>query len=270
MLRFITRMACVVTNTGRLFANPYLSFRGKVSAAMTRHWCWTSVQLRPGWVVPLETNEDRATFYDIYFTQSYASIDYRDMTVIDVGAHKGYFALYALLQGARHVVLLECEPRNFRAAEALVRANGLGDRVTLVQKAGHSKIGTITLQISDENWAHSVIAKQDAKSTRSVEVATTTLAEVVSNAVASRGFVVKSNCEGAEVDVFRAVPDAVKEMIISFHAWAPCTRDEFTAHLERHGFDVSVLSGNAEHTNLLCRRRAFAAGKPARIEPAAA
>lgn len=90
---------------------------------------------------------------------------------------------------------------------------------------------------------------------------TTTLEDVLAGEPTAN-VVVKSNCEGAEVQVFRRVPAAVRQIIVSFHAWAPCSLDEFTAGLREQGFAISVLSRNSEHTNLFCRREPAPAGRP--------
>ena len=79
------------------------------------------------WFAADSINGDRGTFGEIFVTQCYSS-DYSDATVVDIGAHKGYFGAFAFVQGAKAVLSYEPEDENFaaleRAAESF-RARGL-------------------------------------------------------------------------------------------------------------------------------------------------
>ena len=57
---------------------------------------------------------DWNVFVEIFAGRAYARVDYRGADVLDAGAHKGYFAAFALANGARTVTSLEPEPENFR------------------------------------------------------------------------------------------------------------------------------------------------------------
>jgi len=58
--------------------------------------------------------------------------DFRDKIVVDVGTGSGILAYFAVLAGARHVYALEASGVAKRARK-LLEANGLGDRITVLQ-----------------------------------------------------------------------------------------------------------------------------------------
>lgn len=62
-------------------------------------------------------HEDRLTFYEIWRWQEYGD-NFRNTTVLDFGAHKGYFGAYAIANGASEVISFEPEPMNFHALDA--------------------------------------------------------------------------------------------------------------------------------------------------------
>ena len=68
---------------------------------------------------------DRIAYFGI-FLEGWYRTDYRDAVVLDIGAHKGYYGAFALLEGAREVHSFEPEPTNFglleRPREPSVRA----------------------------------------------------------------------------------------------------------------------------------------------------
>lgn len=75
------------------------------------------------------------------------------MTVLDVGAHIGYYALHAAKVVGRGGRVLAFEPvnQNFALLEANVRLNALGSVLEPVQAAVSDHAHTLTMQLSDLN-----------------------------------------------------------------------------------------------------------------------
>ncbi|MBT9382837.1 50S ribosomal protein L11 methyltransferase [Pseudooceanicola sp. CBS1P-1] len=60
--------------------------------------------------------------------------------VLDIGCGAGLTAMLAARAGARHVYSCEQTPLIARAAEAVIAANGLSDRITVIPKMSHALI----------------------------------------------------------------------------------------------------------------------------------
>ena len=60
---------------------------------------------------------DLQTFAEIFVLREYAPLDVRSAHVLDLGAHKGYFAAWALRRGAAFVSSYEPHPKNFAALQ---------------------------------------------------------------------------------------------------------------------------------------------------------
>ena len=251
----LTRARHVAERAAAVLRNPYLSWRGKIMCLIERPWKWSRAELHHGWTVEFSTDEDRDTFYDVFFREAYGHLPYVGATVIDVGGHKGYFAIYALLRGARRVIVLECEPANIAAIQQLVATNRLSEGIRLVPKAVWSEPGTVELHLAEENWAHSLL--RPSSNGRTIKVQATTLVEVLYSEPRSGPVVVKSNCEGAETEVFRKIPDSVCAMLIQYHAWASEPLERFREQLLAQGFVTELLCQNEEHANLFCTRAAY-------------
>ena len=57
---------------------------------------------------------DLQTFAEIFVLREYAPLDVRSAHVLDLGAHKGYFAAWALRRGAAFVFKLRTAPQELR------------------------------------------------------------------------------------------------------------------------------------------------------------
>jgi FkbM family methyltransferase len=181
-------------------------------------------------------NGDRGAFSEIFVAGQYRS-DYRDGVVVDVGAHKGYFGAWALLQGAKAVLSYEPEARNFALldrAAATFRAHGADWRV--VRAAVGARERTADLVVSRDSWSHSLhhVAQGERREVQNVNVVA--LRDVLERARKLGGrTLVKIDVEGLECElVLETSPEAwagVDEVFVEVHAFAPCRPDQLVAHL---------------------------------------
>jgi FkbM family methyltransferase len=176
--------------------------------------------------------------------EAYAG-EYENTVVVDVGAHKGYFAAYALHRGARAVVSYEPEAANFelleRAATAY-RARG-GEWHTRRTAVGVEQ-GQAELHVMSASWGHA-LHPPDAFSEYEVgvqRVRVEALGDVLAEARAlgdGARVVVKVNIEGEECPVILGTPpsawDGVAVAYVETHPWASCGGDELARHLEPAG-----------------------------------
>ena len=230
----------------RLKALPRATRVDGVLLYATRKWRRGAFPLRLG---SLRVYLDRAAldtdweaWRQIFFPKYgiYAS-DYGDAVAVDVGAHKGYYAAFALLGGARRVFSFEPESRNFalltRAAESSRDQKRWARRKAAVGEAPRRA----RLLINEESWSHSLLASTTGATAVSEEVEVVSMSSVLEEAAgaAGRRIVVKIDAEGSECEIVLGTdPDAwrvVDELFLEHHEFAPCTLRELLEHLAQAG-----------------------------------
>lgn len=184
-------------------------------------------------------NADWNVFSEVFLDRCYGD-QYSGATVLDIGAHKGYFGAFALLQGAARVVSLEPERHNFsflkRTAEVFCTH---GHRWDAHKAAVGVQRTTAQLNVSGEAWTHSLLPLPATGSRRKVheeEVDVVPL-EILIEEEASRSsrLVVKLDIEGAECDVVFGTTletwSATDDVFIETHTFAPCAPRQIADHL---------------------------------------
>jgi FkbM family methyltransferase len=154
----------------------------------------------------------------IFIEGEYRAGRYDAVSVLDLGAHKGYFAAYALARGAARVISYEPEPANFAL---LARASARSAHWDVRKAAIAAASGKVDLAL-DTSWTHSIFANNyPAAPTISVEAVG--LEDALRGITGDR-IMVKVDIEGAEGAAIAAVPldawDRVAEVIIEIHPWA--------------------------------------------------
>ncbi len=166
---------------------------------------------------------------------------YQKATIVDVGAHKGYFALFAARHAAPGSRIVAAEPHPATAATLRdnLRRNGAGQvRVEAVAVAGSA--GTAALHL-DRSFSHSLHAVPGAAS---VEVPVTTLTALLGAHGIERVDFLKLDCEGAEYDILLdAAPETlarIHTLSLEFHDRrdARFTGQALARHLDAHGFQI--------------------------------
>jgi FkbM family methyltransferase len=199
-------------------------------------------------------HEDRWTFYEIWRFGEYGD-DFSGATVLDFGAHKGYFGLFTRAHGATKVISFEPEPTNFAA---LARAaEPAGGAWTVSQSAVGMAEGMATLRLAPVSSAHSLLPAQ-TPSIGELRVAVRPASSLIESAAerASR-LIVKIDVEGMECDVVMGTPvdvwRRVDEVYVELHETATCSPEELLAHLGAAGFDVVRLGDAAPRVAYLRR-----------------
>lgn len=156
---------------------------------------------------------DLMAFTNVWILQEYHKpgfeIKYND-TIIDIGAHAGFFALYAAQYcNAGHIFCFEPVSDNFDLLAENIRINKLTN-VTCCNNAvsNQDKIVRIYLNSTDQA-AHSIygIGKEY------IESAATTLNDIINvNGIKVVNFL-KLDCEGSEYDILQATSNEHMEKI---------------------------------------------------------
>ena len=164
-----------------------------------------------------------------------------DRVVLDLGAHKGYLAVYCLQRGARAVLSVEPEATNHEClASARVSAAGTW---TNVRAAVGAQRGTAVLHISTESWSHSLMELPSGEPLRSEEVPVVAFRDLLTWCADSHPgipVVVKLNVEGAAGGCsFSVAPDElrqVEEVLVDVEETTAQHPAEIVAYLRAAGF----------------------------------
>ncbi len=174
---------------------------------------------------------DWEVFTEVFIARVYAGVACQRSRVLDLGAHKGYFAVFALNHGAREVISFEPEPTNFRRLAAAAQSE---TRWCVRQEAIAGMRGMRKLALKDA-WSHTLTG---SPSVDSVMVPAVTLADVLGDSGHERK-VVKIDIEGAECEALAATPQhvlaTIDEIVIEVHPGAPCGANEIALALKHAG-----------------------------------
>ena len=169
--------------------------------------------------------------------------DYEGTIVLDIGAHKGYYAAYAVQHGARRVVAYEPESANLEALERTADAYRDDAAWTLRHAAVDATSGHADLHVMGASWGHALrppekFARYEV-GLEAVDVVALTHALADVGEVGAGRVVVKMNIEGAECSaILGSAPDiwdGVSEVFVETHRWAACDADALAAHLSASG-----------------------------------
>jgi len=206
---------------------------------------------------PLAMVQDR---YEEGTTRLLNKILTPDMTIIDVGAHVGYYSLQAARQvgSAGRVISFEPEPSNYELLTQNIELNGYS-HVKAINKAVSSTVGTTTLYITALDNGRNSMYHHGLPESGSVSVETTTLDSFLESEEWPRVDLVKIDVEGAEVKVLDGMvrlmtdyPDL--KLIIELNP--PLFQDKgvpplvFVERLVSRGWSVQVIEGGSGLTPL--------------------
>jgi FkbM family methyltransferase len=173
------------------------------------------------------TLKDADVICDIFLKRNYAPCFpfNTESVIVDIGAHKGFFSLFAVKYSGAHskIIAIEPEPNNYNSLLKNLKNNNAANVATM-QCAVAKENGTSELFLSESvnhslikvNGNHSYIRQGE-----SLTVKTITLEKLLNdNEIKSVDFL-KIDCEGGEYDILFNASDAVLNKIetiaLEFH-----------------------------------------------------
>jgi len=157
-------------------------------------------------------------------------------TVIDVGTGVGDTAILFALRGARRIIALEPYPSLYKEALINIRANGLEDRVVLLNAGLGSYDGEVCASLNNVN--EYMMFKQSSEC--SVKVKMYTLSSLIREFDIESGSVLKVDCEGCEYEIIPRASSkdlsVFNQIIIEYHNGY----HELRNALEKAGFKVTI------------------------------
>jgi FkbM family methyltransferase len=181
---------------------------------------------------------DWYVFDEIFIKRIYRGLRFECASVLDLGAHKGYFAVFALSHCATRVVSFEPEAANFRRLAAA--AEGVAGW-TVRQEGIAGEAGVRRLRIK-EAWSHKLVL--DGDDGDGVTVPAVALGDVLGTYAHERQLV-KVDIEGAECEALARTPRdllaRIDELVVEAHADAPCRPAAIVAIAEAAGLSSVEL-----------------------------
>ena len=202
------------------------------------------LRLRDGGTVRIrDAPMDRHIFHRIFARDEYglnAVAPGAFDTVVDVGAHAGFFAVRAAPL-ARRVLCYEPIPANF---DLLRRNVARFPHVRAHPLAIAAKRGTVRMFLSDNPSSHSMFPAEPGR--EGIEVPCIPLSEVFAEHAIERCDLLKLDCEGAEYEILYAVPEElwrrIDRICMEVHPVAaggkPWSAEGLVAHLGRVGHEA--------------------------------
>jgi FkbM family methyltransferase len=208
--------------------------------------------------------EDCAIIREIFYDKTYSVFFpfYKKCTIVDIGGHKGFFALYAANNCAPDSTILCFEPStsNYRILRDNLRHNGI-EMVTAVNKAILSRDGETQLHLYGP--ANNSVCMQygnviDKKSTSSENVQSITLGGVFETFKIDVIDFLKMDCEGAEYEILfncdRAVLKRIKVLSFEFHDLHTADNSGYAIarYLRKQGFAIVEFSYHKSISRIHC------------------
>jgi FkbM family methyltransferase len=172
---------------------------------------------------------------------------YQNAVVVDVGAHYGYFTLFAALNCAEssRIFALEPSPDNFSMLEENCARNGL-ENVRLINSGIYSRTGTLDFYLSS-SVNHSIFdANTNPLSSRngSTTCSVISLKELIEDNDIEQIDFLKMDCEGAEYPALFEADEAtlgrIENISLEFHDLKDerYSGNRMVAFLQDKGFHV--------------------------------
>jgi len=166
----------------------------------------------------------------------------RSLTIIDIGGHIGSFAVSKGIKYPQSsIYVFEPFIDNYEILVKNIRQNNL-ENVHAEMKAVAGKEGTISLNISSGNTGgHSIVYDTGD----SIQVKTTTLANIFESNHISKCDLLKMDCEGAEYEILFTTPKEILErissIIMEYHNSPDCNFIDLKKFLELQGFKITTF-----------------------------
>jgi FkbM family methyltransferase len=227
----------------------------RIARAQRRRARFAAICRQNGLKLDYERNKDGMDILDEVFVQRlYADYFpfYRCNTILDVGGHFGYFAIFAATNSApgSRIVTVEPSSQNVAILRANMSACGL-PQIDVVHGAVADQAGTLDLHISKAHncslYADHAKSIAPGSTTSTERVSVHTLAELMEQHKLFKIDVMKLDCEGAEYPIICNTPAdvlaRVSVIMMEFHDMKDPERSglAMVRQLDDKGFHVVLF-----------------------------
>ena len=226
--------------------------------------------------VLVESDADNSVFEEIFIDKDYSVCDEMIKkagvlgVILDIGAHKGYFSIYASVLSGENVKIFSYEPeeKNFAVLKENLKMNRIKN-VFAKNVAVKGSDGMCELFLSDDSHNHSVVVEamasqvdivDDESVASSRKVNCVSLRTIIEKHLVKEGCeivdLVKMDCEGAEFEILESVDLAcgkeifnkIKAFCIEYHEFLPEMKAEkLVSILKKYGYKVDVKKSHYDN-----------------------
>ncbi|MBU4453189.1 FkbM family methyltransferase [Patescibacteria group bacterium] len=174
-------------------------------------------------------------------------------TIFDIGAHAGFFTLYAkALNPAVKVVCVEPENNNIQTLNKNLELNSIGDGIKVISGALVPKAGRYVLKISQDSHNHQVASKAEGIPKELAQsVVGYTFTKLLKHTKTVSVDLLKMDIEGYEKDILEALTQdewqAIRNIVLEYHG-GDGQRAYAEAILRKNGFSVLVHPSQFDKT----------------------
>lgn len=211
----------------------------------------------------VESDADNSVFEEIFTDRDYAVCDEAIKkagagggvggAILDIGAHKGYFSIYAsVLNNVVKIFAYEPEEKNFAVLKENLKMNRVKN-VFAKNVAVCGNDGVRELFLSEDSHNHSVVGEAFGGDV-SRKVNCVSFATIIEKHLAKEGCenvaLVKMDCEGAEFEILESADSSVngveifkkiKSFCIEYHEFLPEMKARRLVDvLKKHGYKVDA------------------------------
>jgi FkbM family methyltransferase len=243
----------------------WMKLRRKVSETLDRKVV-AAVCREYGLQLPRLGPRETAVFKEVFIGKAYADgfPFYRPAVVVDIGAHWGFFTLFAArnLAAEGRIVAVEPSRDNLAALRRHLTLNKVADRVQVFGAAVAATDGEAFLH-AEASENRSLFRPSDREEGRTGDkadageaVETITLESLFRQAKLEVVDFLKMDCEGAEYEILRQAPEAVLSSIrcisLEFHDLKrpEATGRELSVFLKSKGFTIARCTHETTFRNL--------------------
>ena len=197
-----------------------------------------------------------AILREVFASRNYADYFpfYEEAVIVDIGAHYGYFSIFASLNAGPEATIISVEPsqHNYHILRRNIRDSKV-ENVYPIRAAIADQSGEADLYLSRaEN--HSLFREGDGP-VETEKVRSITLDTLLQEQDIEDVDLLKLDCEGAEypilLDAGAALLDRITTITIEFH---DLKRQDFTGltlarHLKEHGFQIAKFTHGPTNQN---------------------
>lgn len=203
--------------------------------------------------VIIRDDADESVAAEIFKLREYRMADETisklSLPILDVGAHAGFFTLYArTLNSTVPIIALEPEPQNFKALEKNLEINTVSN-VTIIKGALAKESAKRELALSEDNHNHKL--KTSIKETKIITVNGFDFNYFKKLAPQGIGLV-KMDIEGGEYEIFENLNSAdfaqIGAIIMEYHDLSNHNHKEVEQILRENGFGVQTFPSKFDKT----------------------
>lgn len=198
--------------------------------------------------VKLRDTADRSVWFEIFKIKEYRVADSIISTaknpIVDVGAHAGFFTLYARdLNPEVQIYCLEPEPKNLLALAKNIKENKV-KAITVVKSALAAKTGERDLLISSDSHNHKMVEVYK-KGVSTVSVSTISLKDFFKKHHLEKISLLKMDIEGGEYEVFNSLEkecwEKIDVIIMEYHNGPGKDYHDLEQVIRENGFGVRIF-----------------------------